>query len=171
MTAEADQELPAMLQHLDRLIGRVIAVAQWLALPLVLLLFLQWPLRDIVRGYSREANDFGQIIFALFVAVSVTAATRAGTHLASDALAQCYSARTRRRLRRLGAACALLPWAFFILVAGKSFVLSSALGLEAFPDTGNPGYFLIKAALGLMALLIIAQAAVEIFAPARVDDV
>ena len=79
------------LQRLDRLIGRVIAAAQWLALPLVLLLFLQWPLRDIVRAYSREANDLGQIIFALFVAVSVTAATRAGTHLAADTLAQRYS--------------------------------------------------------------------------------
>ncbi len=88
------------LQRLDRLIGQIIAAAQWLALPLILLLFLQWPLRDIVRGYSREANDLGQIIFALFVAVSVTAATRAGTHLAADTLAQRYSPRTRHRLKR-----------------------------------------------------------------------
>jgi hypothetical protein len=41
-----------------------------------------------VRSYSREANDLGQIIFALFVAVSVTAATRAGTHLSVDLLAR-----------------------------------------------------------------------------------
>ena len=69
------------LDRLDRLIGRVIAAAQWLALPLILLLFLQWPLRDIVRSYSREAkrNVLGQIIFALYVAISVTAATRART--------------------------------------------------------------------------------------------
>ena len=94
------------LHRLDRLIGRIIAAAQWLALPLILLLFLQWPLRDIVRCCSREANDLGQIIFALFVAVSVTAATRAGTHLAADTLAHRYSARTRHRLQaiRRGAA-------------------------------------------------------------------
>src|ERR1700732_5466430 len=81
------------LAGLDRLIGYVVAAAKWLALPLVALLFLQWPLRDLFRGYSREANDLGQVVFAFFVAVSVTAATRAGTHLAADLLAQRYSAR------------------------------------------------------------------------------
>ena len=62
------------LCRLNRLVGAVIFGAQWLALPLILLLFLQWPMRDVVRAYSREANDLGQIFFALFVAVSVTAA-------------------------------------------------------------------------------------------------
>ena len=57
------------LQRLDRLIGHTVAAAQWLALPLVLLLFLQWPLRDVVHAYSRQANDLGQIVFALYVAV------------------------------------------------------------------------------------------------------
>ena len=158
------------LQRLDRLIGYTVAVAQWLALPLIVLLFLQWPLRDIVRVYSREANDLGQIIFALFVAVSVTAATRAGTHLAADTLAQRYSARTRHRLKQLGAALGLLPWALFVLFASKGIVLSSVLGLESFQDTNNPGYFIIKAALWLMAVVIIAQAAVDIFRPKPADD-
>ena len=36
------------LHRLDRLTGQIIAAAQWLALPLILLLFLQWPLRDLV---------------------------------------------------------------------------------------------------------------------------
>jgi TRAP-type C4-dicarboxylate transport system permease small subunit len=76
------------LRGLDRLIGCVVAAAKWLALPLITLLFLQWPLRELFRGYSREANDLGQVVFALFVAVSITAATRAGTHLAVDQLAQ-----------------------------------------------------------------------------------
>ena len=67
-------------RRLDQLVAGVIAGTQWLALPLIVLLFLQWPLRDFFRVYSREANDLGQILFALFVAVSVTAATRAGTH-------------------------------------------------------------------------------------------
>jgi TRAP-type C4-dicarboxylate transport system permease small subunit len=76
------------LCRLDRLIATIIAAAQWLALPLILLLFLQWPLRDIVHAYSSQANDLGQIVFALYVAVSISAATRAGTHLAADAMAQ-----------------------------------------------------------------------------------
>jgi len=159
------------LHRLDRLIGQIVAAAQWLALPLVLLLFLQWPLRDIVRGYSREANDLGQIIFALFVAVSITAATRAGTHLAADTLAQRYAVRTRHRLKRLGAALGILPWALFVLFAAKGIVLSSVRELEAFPDTYNPGYFVIKAALWLMAIVVIAQALVDIFRPLPADDV
>ena len=108
------------LHRLDRLIGTITSVAQWLALPLILLLFLQWPLRDLVRCCSREANDLGQIAFALFVAVSVTAATRAGTHLASDALAYRYSPRMRHRLRQIGALVAVMPWAVFIVVASKA---------------------------------------------------
>jgi TRAP-type mannitol/chloroaromatic compound transport system permease small subunit len=157
------------LQRLDRSIAGIIACAQWLALPLVLLLFLQWPLRDMVRCCSRQANDLGQIIFALFVAVSVTAATRAGTHLAADTLAQRYSDRTRRRLRQAISIVGIVPWAFFVLIAGKSYVVPSVLGLEAFPDTNNPGYYIIKSALWIMGGLMIAQALVDIFRPLPPD--
>jgi TRAP-type mannitol/chloroaromatic compound transport system permease small subunit len=157
--------------RLDRLIGGIVAVTQWLALPLVLLLFLQWPLRDLVQCCSREANDLGQIVFALFVAVSMTAATRAGAHLAADALAQRYSVRTRHRLRRAGALIGLLPWAVFVLIASKPVVVSSVQLGENFPDTGNHGYFLIKLALWLLAGLLIAQALVELLRPVSTDDV
>jgi TRAP-type mannitol/chloroaromatic compound transport system permease small subunit len=159
------------LHRLDRLIGHIVGAAQWLALPLILLLFLQWPLRDIVRCCSREANDLGQIIFALFVAVSVTAATRAGTHLAADTLAQRYSARTRRWIKRIGTAVSVLPWALFVVFAGASFVIPSVLERESFADTDNPGYFIIKAALWIMAIVIIAQSAVDVFRPSPADDV
>ena len=158
------------LQRLDRFIGHAIAAAQWLALPLVLLLFLQWPLRDIVRCCSREANDLGQIIFALFVAVSVTAATRSGTHLCADTLAHRYPARVRAWIKRIGTAASVLPWAIFVIVSGASFVVPSVRGLEAFADTANPGYFIIKAALWLMALLVVAQAAIDILRPLPTDD-
>jgi TRAP-type mannitol/chloroaromatic compound transport system permease small subunit len=158
------------LRGLDRLIGHVVAAAKWLALPLVVLLFLQWPLRDVLHGYSREANDLGQVAFALFVAVSVTAATRAGSHLAADLVAQRYSERTRRRLNQIGSAVGLLPWALFILVASRTTVVSSAHDLESFQDSGNPGYFLIKLALWVMAALILGQSLVDIFRPLAADD-
>jgi len=154
-----------LIERLDRLIAGVIASASWLSLPLVVLLFLQWPLRDLVRAYSREANDLGQIVFALYVAVSVTAATRAGTHLAADTLAQRYSVRTRHWLRKVGVVVSLVPWALFLLVASKAIIVSSVMLLEAFPDTFNPGYYLIKLALWLMAALILAQAAIDLARP------
>ena len=162
--------MTVFLRGLDRLVGQVVAAAKWLALPLIVLLFLQWPLRDLFRGFSREANDLGQVAFALFVAVSVTAATRAGTHLAADLLAQRYSARTRRRLKQMGAAAGLLPWALFVLIASRTTVLSSLRDLESFQDSGNPGYFLVKLALWLMAALILGQSLVDIFRPLAADD-
>ena len=160
-----------MINFFDRLISCAIGRMRWLALPLILLLFLQWPLRDLVHVFSREANDLGQVVFALFVAVSVTAATRAGTHLAADAVAQRYSPRLRRRIRQAGALLGLVPWALFILWSSRSAVLSSLSLLERFPDTANPGYFLIKLALWLMAALILIQAIVDIARPINEDDV
>lgn len=159
-----------LFESLDRLIGGLVAAAKWLALPLVVLLFLQWPLRDLVQHFSREANDLGQIAFALFVAVSVTAATRAGTHLAVDLLAKRYSARRRLWLARAGAAFGLLPWALFVLIAGKTAILFSLRDLEQFQDSGNPGYFLIKIGLWVMALAVIGQALIDIVRPPPADE-
>jgi TRAP-type mannitol/chloroaromatic compound transport system permease small subunit len=156
-----------LLRGVDRLIGWLVAGDKWLALPLITLLFLQWPLRDFLRAWSREANDLGQIAFALFVAISVTAATRAHTHLAADLVAQRYSPHTRRWLARIGAALGLLPWAVFVLIASRSAVFSSVRVHESFQDSGNPGYFLIKVALWVMAFAVIGQALVDIFRPVK----
>jgi TRAP-type mannitol/chloroaromatic compound transport system permease small subunit len=152
---------PRIASYLDRLIAGMIALGSVLALPVVLLLFLQWPLRDVVRAYSREANDLGQWLFALYVAMAITAATRAGTHLATDVIARGYSARTRDVLARAGALLGVLPWALYVLIAGKSIVIASVLGREAFPDTANPGYFMVKVALWLLAGLMLAQALLD----------
>jgi TRAP-type mannitol/chloroaromatic compound transport system permease small subunit len=160
---QGDIGVAGLLRGLDRAIGHVVAAAKWLALPLVVLLFLQWPLREVFRGFSREANDLGQVAFAFFVAVSVTAATRARTHLAADLLARRYTPRARNRLNRLGNALGLLPWAVFVLIASKSTVISSLHDLEAFQDSGNPGYFLVKLALWVMAILIIGQSLLDLF--------
>ncbi|MBW8723345.1 MAG: hypothetical protein JF626_16280, partial [Polaromonas sp.] len=53
-------------------------------------------------------------------------------------------------------------WALFLLAAGWPMVSRSAAALESFPDTGNPGYFVVKAAMALLAVLVVAQAAVTI---------
>jgi TRAP-type mannitol/chloroaromatic compound transport system permease small subunit len=147
---------------LDRAVAIILGAGRWLLLPVVLLLFLQWPLRDIARAYSREANDLGQWLFALYVAMCFTAATRAHTHLAADTVARTYSDTTRERLARLGAMFGLVPWALFIIVGGWSLVAGSLRTVESFPDTNNPGYFVVKLALWLLAGLILAQAIIDI---------
>ena len=144
------------------------AGAKWLALPVVVLLFLQWPLRTLVGLYSREANDLGQWLFALYVAASITAATRAKTHLAADTISRHYSDATRQRLSRAAALFGLIPWSMIVLVTSWNIVRDSTLLLERFPDTGNPAYFIIKVALLVLALLVLIEGLIEIFRPARV---
>jgi len=154
------------MRSLDQLVGFLLAAAKWLAPPIVILLFLQWPLRSIVGLYSREANDLGQWLFALYVAASIAAATRARAHLAADTIARNYSTATRQWLARAGALFGLIPWSIIVLVTSWSLVRDSVLLLERFADTGNPGYFIIKLALLLMALLVLIEGLLEL-TPAR----
>jgi TRAP-type mannitol/chloroaromatic compound transport system permease small subunit len=145
----------ALRRLLQAILTTTLAALKWLVLPLGLLLFLQWPLRELVHGYSREANDLGQWIFALYVAASVTAATLAGTHLAADAVARHYSPRVRRLLMRFGQLVALAPWAVFVSITAWPLISSSLRHWEGFPDTGNPGYFIVKLSLWLLTGLML----------------
>lgn len=148
---------------LDRALGRSIAMASVLVLPISLLLFLQWPLREWLQAYSREANDLAQVLFALYVSVAITAATRDRSHIAADAFVQRYRAATRRWLAKLAALCALIPWSVFVLYAAWPGVAQSVRQLEGFPETFNPGYFVLKIALLLLALLTLFQGVLDVF--------
>ena len=168
MTDQARLSLRGRLTGwLDTCIAACVAATRWLALPLIALLFLQWPLRDGIARWSREANDLGQIVFALYVAVAITAATRARSHLATDLVAQRYRPVTRQRLARALALLVLIPFGLFLAVAGWPPLTVSLRVLEAFPDTSNPGYFIVKVSATLLALLVLAQALLDVIAPAK----
>jgi TRAP-type mannitol/chloroaromatic compound transport system permease small subunit len=147
---------------LDRAIGAAVSAMSVLVLPVSLLLSLQWPLRDLVHAYAREANDLAQWLFALYMSAAITYATRRDTHLAAHAIAHRYSDATKARLRRAASLLVLLPWSLFILIAAWQPLVQSVGQLESFPDTFNPGYFLIKIAAWLLALLVLLQAIVEL---------
>jgi TRAP-type mannitol/chloroaromatic compound transport system permease small subunit len=59
----------------------------------------------------------------------------------------------------------LIPWALFLIVASWPIVSRSIGALETFPDTGNPGYFVVKGAMALLALLVLAQAVLTLANP------
>ena len=153
------------MRALDRALAAAISAASWLVLPVSLLLFLQWPLREGVQAYSRDANDLAQILFALYVAVAITAATRDGTHLAADTYSRRYTPVARGRLLRVASGAVLVPLALVIIAAGAPAAWMSLLQLERFPETLNAGYFVVRAAALLLALLVLAQALVDLFAP------
>jgi TRAP-type C4-dicarboxylate transport system permease small subunit len=139
----------------------VMAAAQWLCVPLAVLLFAQWPLRDLVQAYSREANDIAQSIFAIYVSVAFTAATRRREHLAVDAFARRVPARVRGLAWRFACLAFIVPWTLFVLWSVAPIVLDSVARLERFPETVNPGYFLVKAAAAVLAVLALAQALLD----------
>ena len=165
MAVERAGEKDRWLNRLNRIIALICDCGLVLVIPLSLLLFAQWPLRDVVHAYSREANDLAQCLFALYVSLAITYATRSRAHLAADALARRYLPVTRARLYRIASAVVLVPWSVFMLYAVAPIVWQSVLQLERFPETYNPGYFILKLAVALLALLVLLQAIVAVMRP------
>ena len=153
----------AIPRMLDRVVAGIVRIGSILILPLGLLLFLQWPLRDVVQLYSREANDLAQVLFALYVSIAITYATRRDAHLATDLVAQRYSESSRRTLARFGSLFILMPWSLFILYSAWPMTVQSVRQFESFPETFNPGYFMLKIALLLATVLVLIQALLDTF--------
>lgn len=152
---------PPVLRVLDSLLNIITRTGLVLVVPLSLLLFLQWPLRDALGRYSREANDFAQILFAFYVTLAITYATRHRTHLAADSVARRFAPATRARLQRIASALVLIPWSSYLLYASASSITQSVMMFESFPETFNPGYWLIKLAFGILAALVLLQAILD----------
>ena len=131
-----------------------VLVASLLVLPLAALLFAQWPLRDLVQAWSRQANDLAQIFFALYMAVAVTAASRGGSHLAAGR----SEAARNAAWRPWALAACTVPWAVFMLWSAAAPVWASMRQLEHFGETLTPGFFLIKMALWLLVALVLVDA-------------
>jgi len=146
-------------------LDRTASLAAWLVLPLAFLLFVQWPLRDLVGAYSRQANDIAQWLFALYLAFALRQATRRGAHLAAGLPAGGAPPRWRRLLDRYGEAVLVLPWAVFVLVVGAAPTWRSIVALEAFPDSFNPLYFVIRLSGWLLALGVALEALLALTAP------
>jgi TRAP-type mannitol/chloroaromatic compound transport system permease small subunit len=151
--------------RVDKDLTRMTAVFGLLVLPLAALLLAQWPLRELVQAYSRQANDAAQILFALYVAVAVTAASRSHAHLAS--LQPHPSGAPRPRWHAWALLACVAPWALFMLWAGWPLVAASVASFERFGETLTPGYFVIKLAMALMLLLVLAEGLLELLPHGR----
>lgn len=153
------------LHYLDRALARCTAVASLLVIPLALLLCAQWPLRDGLHAFSSQANDLAQLIFGLYVSIAMVYATRTHSHLTPDVLARRYPTGLRAALLKIATLLVVIPWSSFILYAAFPMVELSVRQWERFPDTFNPGYFILKLCVFLLALLTLLQAVLDLLRP------
>ena len=132
---------------------RLLKAGAWLVLPLAGLLWLQWPMRALGLPSSRLVNDFAQLLFALYCALAVAAATVRNAHLSASPV---------RLERPRWHAWALLactgPWAAWGLWVSGPTVWRSVMSAERFSETFSPGYFLIRVALLLLLALTLVLA-------------
>ena len=152
------------LRWLDRLVGYLVAGAKWLALPLIVIVPAMAAARGVWWVFPRGQRSRANRICAVRRGQRHRRDPRQnppcgrplGAALLADAAAIDQSVRRRAYFHGR-----------FFADRGQEHGGSSILGLELFQDSGNPGYFLIKAALWLMVAAILAQAAIDIFRPRK----
>jgi TRAP-type C4-dicarboxylate transport system permease small subunit len=118
-------------------------------LALAILLCLQWPLRDWVQAHNRTANDWGQIVFAGFMACAISVATWRAEHLSTHGVSGSWLALPRPRAWLL-LAC-VLPWALLLLWTSLKPMSYAMVNTERFPETLTAGYWLIHLAVTVLA--------------------
>jgi len=165
-----DRIADAIESVIDR-IGRVVA---WLVLVVVCLLFLQHPLREYVRAGQFVANDMGQLAHATVFMVGIAYAWRWNSHVRVDITYRRMQARSQAIVNLLGTLFLLLPWLALVVWHAVPVVSLSLDIREHFPETGTPGYFLLKslllvfaAMMTLEAIAVIARSIVVISDPSR----
>jgi TRAP-type mannitol/chloroaromatic compound transport system permease small subunit len=136
--------------------------AAWLCLPLIVLLFLQLPLREIVHAGNNTDNDFGQVIFAAFFMLGIPFAMRHDAHVRVDIFYQRLTTRQRAAIDLIGTMLFLLPWLALVGWYSLPIVLNSLFEMEKFAETYTRGYFILKLQLFFLVALVGLQAIANI---------
>lgn len=141
------------MDRLNAWLDKLCALAAWLALPVAALLAAQ-PLLRAGGGQPQLANDIAQALFALYVALALRHAWRQGTHLSAPWLARRFGPGYAAGVSRWLARAVMLPWSLGLLALAGPLVMASLQQWERFPETGHPGYWLIKLALAILLLAL-----------------
>ena len=86
------------------------ACTAWLIVPVIALLFLQIPLREVVGKGNPLANDMGQLLHATVFVVGVAYTLRWNGHVRVDPFYSRLRRRTRAWITLLATAAFMLPW-------------------------------------------------------------
>ena len=159
---------------LETVVDRVGRAFAWLVLAVVFLLFVQNPLREYVGRGQFLANDYGQLSHAAVFLVGVAYAWRWDRQVRVDLFYRHMTARARALVNLLGTVFLLGPWLALVIWNALPTVRDSVRLLERFPESGSPGYFVMKALLlvfaallAIQALAVVARSVVALRDPAR----
>ena len=165
------ERLADAIEALIDWVGRVVA---WLVLAVVFLLFVQNPLREFVGRGQFFANDMGQLAHAAVFMFGVAYAWRWDRQVRVDLFYRRMSARTRAIVNLCGTLFLLVPWLAIVAWDSVPTALQSFRILERFPESGSPGYFVMKSLLlafavtmTLQAIAVVARSIVVIRDPSR----
>ena len=157
--------MPALLHFLrglartaDAVIDATGRVFSWLVIFVVIALFAQWPLRELVGAGHILANDFGQIAHAAVFSIGIAYALRWDGHVRLDVFYHRMPQRARSLVDLAGTLAFVVPWTIIVLWFSGPTTLRSVKVLEKFPETWSPGYWLFKVLLIVFAVLLLLQA-------------
>jgi TRAP-type mannitol/chloroaromatic compound transport system permease small subunit len=166
--------LDRLADAIEALVDRIGRVMAWLVLAVVFLLFVQNPLREYLGRGQFFANDMGQLSHAAVFMIGCAYAWRWDRQVRMDLFYRNMSARTRAAVNLLGTMFLLLPWLALVTWDAVPNVIESVRHLEGFPETGSPGFFVMKslllafaATMGLQATAVIARSIAVILDPSR----
>jgi len=151
------RDLKRFADLVDRLNDGIGRWASWLAIPVILLLFLQVPLREVVQRGNLVANDLGQIAHAALFMSGMAYAMRWDAHVRVDIFYQRMSARRRAWVNLVGSLLFSLPWLAIVGWYSVPVVVRSWAVLEQFAETYTSGYFLLKGFLIVFVVLCVLQ--------------
>jgi len=150
--------LAALADRLEAIVDMVGRAVAWLVLAVVFLLFLQNPLREFIGRGQFLANDMGQLSHATVFMLGVAYAWRCDRQVRVDLVYGRLSARAKATVNLLGTLFLLLPWVALVAWDAVPSAWQSWQLLEHFPESGSPGFFVMKTVVAAFALLLAMQA-------------
>jgi TRAP-type mannitol/chloroaromatic compound transport system permease small subunit len=161
-SSRALDALDRLADAIEALIDRIGRVMAWLVLAVVFLLFVQNPLREYLGRGQFFANDMGQLCHAAVFMIGIAYAWRWDRQVRVDLLYRTLGARRRALVNLLGTVFLLLPWLALVAWDAVPDVIESVRNVEGFPETGSPGFFVMKSLLVVFAAMMALQAAAVI---------
>jgi TRAP-type mannitol/chloroaromatic compound transport system permease small subunit len=149
--------LRGLARRADAVIDATGRVFSWLVVFVVIALFAQWPLRELVGAGHILANDFGQIAHAAVFSIGVAYALRWDGHVRLDVFYHRMPQRARALVDLAGTLAFVIPWTIIVLWFSGATTLRSVAVFEKFPETWSPGYWLFKVLLIVFAVLLLLQ--------------